>query len=93
VAAKAVADPDILVRLAGMQTLTWALQTKPRIVKQHIPAAMPSVYKVLARFLFVQFVFLIIGAFCKETVIDQSLIKVIDLGQMKHITDHGLDKV
>jgi cullin-associated NEDD8-dissociated protein 1 len=28
----------------------------------------------------------------KETVIDQSLIKVIDLGQIKHITDHGLDK-
>ncbi len=73
IAAKAVADTDIGVRLAGLQALAWAVQTKPRIVKHHISAAMPAVYK--------------------ETVIDQSLIKVIDLGQIKHITDHGLDKV
>jgi cullin-associated NEDD8-dissociated protein 1 len=31
-------------------------------------------------------------AIYKETVVDESLIKVIDLGQIKHITDNGLDK-
>ncbi len=72
VAASAVADPDILVRLAGMQAVKWALQTKPRIVKEHLAVALPAIYK--------------------ETVIDQSLIRVIDLGQIKHVTDHGLDK-
>ena len=63
VAAAAIADPDILVRLAGMQAVSWALQTKPRVVKEHLAAAMPAIYK--------------------ETVIDQSLIKIIDLGQIR----------
>lgn len=70
--AASVTDPDIGVRLSGLQTIAWCLATKPAIIKPHLVAALPGVYK--------------------ETVKDESLITVIDLGQIKHITDNGMDK-
>jgi cullin-associated NEDD8-dissociated protein 1 len=60
-----------IVRRLALSTLNTAARTKPHLVRGHLVALLPNLYK--------------------ETVVDHSLIRTVQMGPWTHKVDDGLE--
>ncbi|KAF8972524.1 armadillo-type protein [Flammula alnicola] len=66
-----MADENLVVRRLALSTLNSAARTKPHLVRDHLVALLPNLYK--------------------ETVIDPTLIRIVQMGPWSHKVDDGLE--
>ncbi|KDR68751.1 hypothetical protein GALMADRAFT_256581 [Galerina marginata CBS 339.88] len=64
-------DENLVVRRLALSTLNSAARTKPHLIRDHLVALLPNLYK--------------------ETVIDTTLIRTVQMGPWTHKVDDGLD--
>ncbi|PPQ98061.1 hypothetical protein CVT26_003287 [Gymnopilus dilepis] len=64
-------DQNLVVRRLALSTLNSAARTKPHLIRDHLVALLPNLYK--------------------ETVVDASLIRTVQMGPWTHKVDDGLE--
>ncbi|KAF8907661.1 armadillo-type protein [Gymnopilus junonius] len=64
-------DQNLIVRRLALSTLNSAARTKPHLIRDHLVALLPDLYK--------------------ETVVDASLIRTVQMGPWTHKVDDGLE--